>query len=76
MSYLFYKHYLLTHKVPPDRATANPKGHRPGALKDALDEATDKRERMIDRQLDATFPASDPPSWTLGGSLVSQHNLH
>jgi hypothetical protein len=23
-------------------------------------------ERDIDRMLDASFPASDPPSWTLG----------
>ncbi|HYO62367.1 MAG TPA: hypothetical protein VER08_01795 [Pyrinomonadaceae bacterium] len=23
-------------------------------------------EREIDENLDATFPASDPPSWTLG----------
>lgn len=76
MSYLFYKHYLLNHKVPPDIATTNSKGHRPGVLKDALGKATDKCEHIIDRQLDATFPASDPPSWTLGASLVSQHNRH
>jgi hypothetical protein len=27
-------------------------------------------ERLLDKELDDTFPASDPPSWTMGGSLV------
>ena len=31
-----------------------------------------KRERLLDDALDDTFPASDPPSWTLGGSHVSR----
>ncbi|HJP99301.1 MAG TPA: hypothetical protein VJ862_12115 [Rhodanobacteraceae bacterium] len=33
--------------------------------------AVDERERLLDEELDDTFPASDPPSWTMGGSVVS-----
>jgi hypothetical protein len=29
-------------------------------------------ERLLDDALDDTFPASDPPPWTMGGSHVSQ----
>lgn len=31
----------------------------------------DECERLVDNELDDTFPASDPPSWTMGGSHVS-----
>jgi len=31
---------------------------------------TEERERLLDEELDDTFPASDPPSWTMGGSIV------
>jgi hypothetical protein len=37
----------------------------------ALESATEERERLMDEELDDTFPASDPPSWTMGGSVVS-----
>lgn len=30
----------------------------------------EERERLLDEELDDTFPASDPPSWTMGGSVV------
>jgi hypothetical protein len=33
--------------------------------------AVEERERLLDEELDDTFPASDPPSWTMGGSVVS-----
>lgn len=33
--------------------------------------AIEERERLLDEELDDTFPASDPPSWTMGGSVVS-----
>ena len=32
----------------------------------AAETAKAKRERRIDAVLDDSFPASDPPSWTLG----------
>jgi ketosteroid isomerase-like protein len=37
----------------------------------ALESATEERERLMDEELDDTFPASDPPSWTMGGSVAS-----
>lgn len=36
------------------------------------DASRKERERLLDDELDDTFPASDPPSWTLGGSHVSR----
>jgi hypothetical protein len=35
------------------------------------DALKDECERLLDKELTDTFPASDPPSWTLGGSVVS-----
>lgn len=34
------------------------------------DDPRAERERLVDEELDDTFPASDPPSWTMGGSHV------
>ena len=76
MSYLFYTHYLQNHIVPPDapstpRKTANQ--HKNGHSDEQFIE---NRERCIDEELAASMPASDPPSWTMGGSAISKrrHN--
>lgn len=37
----------------------------------ARETAAEECERLMDEELDDTFPASDPPSWTMGGSVVS-----
>jgi len=37
----------------------------------ARETSAEQRERLLDEELDDTFPASDPPSWTMGGSVVS-----
>jgi hypothetical protein len=50
-------------RAPPPAKTAKA---RPG--RETSDQA---RERLLDEELDDTFPASDPPSWTMGGSVVS-----
>lgn len=39
---------------------------RNAAQETAAEIAKAKRERRIDAVLDDSFPASDPPSWTLG----------
>ncbi|MBU6421219.1 MAG: hypothetical protein KGQ62_03970 [Gammaproteobacteria bacterium] len=77
MSYLFYKHYLRN-CVAPVTGGGTPPRARPAAPASppARKIAVDKCERMIDDELAASMPASDPPSWTLGGSLVSKHQSH
>ena len=42
-----------------------------GAHTHARETVAEERERLMDEELDDTFPASDPPSWTMGGSVVS-----
>lgn len=76
MSYLFYKHYLQSHIVPSDARgapghAAHERGNQPSSKQFIED-----RERCIDEELSASMPASDPPSWTLGGSAISKrrHN--
>lgn len=49
-------------RVPPEMNGA-------GAY--ARETPAEERERLLDEELDDTFPASDPPSWTMGGSVVS-----
>jgi hypothetical protein len=41
------------------------------ATQAARESPAEERERLLDEELDDTFPASDPPSWTMGGSVVS-----
>ncbi len=73
MSYLFYKHYLHTHVMPPAKGVTQSAVHRLRTTKDIANEITEECERMIDAELDGTFPASDTPSWTMAGSVVSNH---
>jgi hypothetical protein len=44
---------------------------RPPMDRAGTQNAVEERERLLDEELDDTFPASDPPSWTMGGSVVS-----
>lgn len=51
------------HRVgPPTDRAGTPKARR---------NTVEECERLLDDELDDTFPASDPPSWTMGGSVVS-----
>jgi len=43
------------------RLAPQPSSHAPDR-----DESTAECERLLDDALDGTFPASDPPSWTMG----------
>lgn len=52
-----------SHDRPPGARASPRRGH---------DAAAEECERLLDKELIDTFPASDPPSWTMGGSLVSR----
>src|SRR5690242_2043515 len=54
-----------SHDRPPGARASPRRGH---------DAAAEECERLLDKELIDTFPAGDPPSWTMGGSLVS--HLH
>ncbi|MGH8402153.1 MAG: hypothetical protein ACRESO_01930 [Gammaproteobacteria bacterium] len=76
MSYQFYKHYLqqsATHRGSAGTTDAvKPADER----KDLTGPNTETRERYIDAVLDASFPASDPPSWNMGDSRHHKRAIH
>lgn len=76
MSYLFYKQYLSQ----AGKQLASPRSSRKQPAKRVTNAARKEKardyENMIDEELAGTFPASDPPSWTLGGSILGAHAHH
>lgn len=80
MSYLFYKHYLHTSIAPRSGGGAGSKqpvspSSKPLSGFGSQDVDIEECERRIDEELAASFPASDPPSWTLGIPTAS-HRYH
>jgi hypothetical protein len=71
MSYLFYKHYLQNPSVPPSGGGGNPTTSSLPSAKVSSRHIEDCEHRM-DEELAASMPCSDAPSWTLGGSVISQ----
>lgn len=76
MSYLFYKHYLNQAGKQPTNSGVTPKKTRRRVTHAVRREKAKDYERMIDEELAGTFPASDPPSWTMGGSILGAHGHH
>lgn len=61
----------MSHAHLPDDAADHPIPEGQRVPKDDRN-AKKECERLLDGELEDTFPASDPPSWTLGGSHVSR----
>lgn len=76
MSYLFYKHYLSKTDQPAVNPRSGEKQPVKRVTRTARREKARDYETMIDEELAGTFPASDPPSWTLGGSILGAHVHH
>lgn len=74
MSYLFYKHYLHSFALPPGAGGTPPAKAPEPAKKLARERSAEECERLIDDELATSMPASDAPSWTLGGSLASRRH--
>lgn len=74
MSYRFHKPYLqqaVTHQRPAG-VELDPTRRR----NDSTERDLGETEVRIDTTLEASFPASDPPSWTLDDSHHDQTPVH
>lgn len=76
VAYLPYKRHLRSFALPTGTGGTPPPKPPASSVKPARTPSPEDCERMIDDELAGSFPASDPPSWTLGGSIASQRQLH
>ncbi len=76
MSYRFHKPYLQQAVTRHGAAGAAGNINATPRRKDSAERNMEEREPYVDTILDGSFPASDPPPWTLGGPRHDQNPAH